>query len=130
MPTRAKKICAHPQCGKTITAGAYCHDHMQAKGSASKSWMDTSDHQRKVYHSARWKALRKKILRASPCCIKCKEDGRIVAASHVDHIKAVKDGGAIWDEENLQSLCRSCHSSKTSQEIHARRAEQRRKRML
>jgi len=31
----------------------------------------------------------------------------------VDHIKAVALGGAMWDENNLQTLCKECHKLKT-----------------
>lgn len=31
----------------------------------------------------------------------------------VDHIVPIKDGGAMWDGENLQVLCSACHVKKT-----------------
>jgi 5-methylcytosine-specific restriction protein A len=39
----------------------------------------------------------------------------------VDHILAINDGGDAWDGENLQSLCRSCHSKKTQSDNRAGR---------
>ena len=42
-------------------------------------------------------------------CAKCGKSGRL----EVDHIKPLDDGGAVYDLGNLQSLCRSCHISKT-----------------
>lgn len=30
----------------------------------------------------------------------------------LDHIKALKDGGDMWDESNLQILCYKCHKKK------------------
>jgi 5-methylcytosine-specific restriction protein A len=48
-------------------------------------------------------------------CVECQRQGRIVAATDVDHIVARRHGG---DDSfaNLQPLCHSCHSKKTQQE--------------
>ncbi len=35
----------------------------------------------------------------------------------VDHIKALINGGAMWDKENLQVLCPKCHNVKTKQDM-------------
>ena len=35
----------------------------------------------------------------------------------VDHILAVVNGGDMWDENNLQVLCYSCHKEKTKEDI-------------
>ncbi|XPS83916.1 HNH endonuclease domain protein [Desulfosarcina variabilis str. Montpellier] len=39
----------------------------------------------------------------------------------VDHIVELKDGGAPLSEDNVQSLCRSCHQRKTAREARLRR---------
>ena len=57
------------------------------------------------------------FLRANPLCASC---GR--AASEVDHIKAKRIGGED-DDENLQALCKSCHSSKTARERYSNRLQ-------
>ena len=33
-----------------------------------------------------------------------------------DHKKPLKDGGAMWDMNNLQAICRGCHIAKTRSE--------------
>jgi len=38
---------------------------------------------------------------------------RVVAATEVDHIVPLRAGGTN-DAENLQALCKSCHSRKTA----------------
>ena len=54
-------------------------------------------------------------LRANPLCADPfgLHGGRVVAAIHVDHIRPRRDGGSDA-EDNLQSLCHSCHSKKTA----------------
>jgi 5-methylcytosine-specific restriction endonuclease McrA len=67
----------------------------------------------KLYRSNRWKRLRKKVLmRDEFSCLEC---GR--PANQVDHIVALRDGGEEFDQDNLQSLCNSCHSIKTAKEV-------------
>lgn len=34
----------------------------------------------------------------------------------VDHVDRVADGGPLFDESNLQTLCRECHAAKTARE--------------
>lgn len=65
-----------------------------------------------LYSSKRWRMLRRRILAANPRCTSC---GRL--ATEVDHIVAIRDGGAELDPANLQGLCRSCHSRKTANEV-------------
>jgi 5-methylcytosine-specific restriction protein A len=55
-------------------------------------------------------------LRVEPLCRKCRADGIIEAATDVDHIVPLRKGGTS-EESNLQSLCHSCHSRKTNQEM-------------
>lgn len=69
-------------------------------------------HGRKVYDSGAWKRARLVILARGPLCAAC----GIEAATDVDHIVPLRDGGAPFDAENLQPLCRVCHSEKTAHE--------------
>ena len=68
----------------------------------------------KFYDRPAWKKLRRIQLMHEPLCRYCKSRGRVVGATQVDHKKPISKGGAPLDIENLQSLCRSCHSVKTS----------------
>ena len=45
-------------------------------------------------------------------CVLCGRRGRL----EVDHIVPVSVGGARYDTENLQALCRGCHIKKTRSE--------------
>ncbi|MEW6862414.1 HNH endonuclease signature motif containing protein [Trueperella pyogenes] len=52
---------------------------------------------------------------AHPSCEQCERDGRITPAAEVDHILPL-DRGGTHDEENLQALCKPCHSAKTARQ--------------
>lgn len=62
----------------------------------------------KFYRSGTWRNLRRKVFIRD--CFKCQHCGS--RADHVDHILPRKRGG---DDtlDNLQALCRRCHSLKT-----------------
>lgn len=48
----------------------------------------------------------------------------------VDHIIAVCNGGDLWDEKNLQVLCRECHKKKTKDDIKKRVITRRKEKTL
>ena len=45
-------------------------------------------------------------------CRLCGRPGRLEA----DHIQPLDKGGAAWDPDNMQALCRPCHFAKTRAE--------------
>lgn len=57
-----------------------------------------------------WRVLRARVLIGEPLCRMCKEQGRIVAATDVDHINNDPTDNRM---EALQPLCHECHSRKT-----------------
>jgi 5-methylcytosine-specific restriction enzyme A len=63
-----------------------------------------------------WERRRAAYLQQHPWCVMCGQQAR-----EVDHIVAVGAGGAMWDEANWQSLCRTHHRAKTMREINQRR---------
>lgn len=74
---------------------------------------------RRGYDST-WRKLRRVKLDRDPLCQHCLERDRTEAATEVDHITPIEDGGARLDLANLQSLCKSCHSKKTARDVRAR----------
>jgi len=70
-----------------------------------------------------WKQLRLSKLHRDPLCAHCQAKGRVTMATEVDHILPLKEGGTNnWN--NLQALCKSCHSKKTMTEFHEKQKEQ------
>lgn len=60
-----------------------------------------------------WRRRREQVLASQPLCVECKAQGRTVAATDVDHIRRLADGGDGSDA-NLQPLCHRCHARKTA----------------
>ena len=66
----------------------------------------------------RWALVRRRALeRDGWRCQQCRQAGKL----EVDHRVPLEDGGAVYDPENLQALCRTCHIRKTATENRARR---------
>lgn len=63
----------------------------------------------------RWRRLARRKLTVDPFCecAQCQFTGAFRLATEVDHIIPRSEGGAVFDWDNLQSLCKSHHSKKT-----------------
>lgn len=90
--------------------------------SSTASKQRRQDHSRGTAHqrgyTSRWRRYSEQYRRANPLCVACKAQGKIRLAEHVDHIEAVSGPAdpKFWWESNHQSLCQSCHSTKTRRE--------------
>lgn len=108
MPQAASRLC--PGCRQRVTGKcAVC----EARRQKSVNLRRTAD--KSFYDSSAWTLIRTDQLARSPFCVAVLEDGmpcnRI--ATHVDH-KVAREAGGSDLPDNLQSLCRSCHSRKTA----------------
>lgn len=104
MPYKPKRACSYPGCPR-LTAGQYCDEHKK-KADREYNLYKRDDFSRKFYNTHEWRKLRKLKLAMNPLCEHCQHEGKLVAAVVVDHIVPIKEGGAMLDIENLQSLCR------------------------
>lgn len=67
-------------------------------------------------YTAKWRKIRERIIQRDQG--ECQACGRVCGRTkeaHIDHIKAKAAGGTDHDN-NLQLLCRNCHSAKTARE--------------
>ncbi len=59
-----------------------------------------------------WQKLRREVLTGEPLCRLCRAEGRVTAATQVDHIRP-KGLGGTDDRSNLQPICDDHHRAKT-----------------
>ena len=116
MPARIKRACRKPGCpGTTIHRSGYCEQHQKTESSWKKR-QDRKGNRHQRGYGTEWERLRLTILkRDCYLCQSCRKEGRVIAGNIVDHILN-KDNGGTDDPENLQTLCRSCHATKTGRE--------------
>lgn len=73
---------------------------------------------RSWYKTARWQALRWKVLvEAAFTCVRChrvESDTSLLVADHMTPHRG--DPALFWDRGNLQCLCKSCHDSAKQRE--------------
>jgi len=100
-----------------VLRGARCTEHLRALRAEIDS-LRPSAAQRG--YDATWRAVRLAHLCREPLCRFCAEIGRTTAATEVDHIVALADGGT-HAASNLRSACHSCHSRRTARDQAFRR---------
>ncbi|WP_199085455.1 HNH endonuclease [Bosea sp. ASV33] len=77
---------------------------------------------RRLYWTARWRAIAKDQLAREPLCATCLVEDRVTPATVCDHVEPHRgDVVAFWTNAR-QSLCTSCHSSAKQAEEAADRA--------
>jgi 5-methylcytosine-specific restriction protein A len=74
-----------------------------------------------IYHSTAWRKDRAAHLLSNPLCVECNSKGLVNKATVSDHILPIEQGGDVWDWNNRQALCQSCHNSKSASESHKSR---------
>ena len=113
MPRKPRHPCGYPGCPE-LTGRQYCPAHEKVVSSQYNRYGRTPEMKRR-YNGA-WPRIRRRFLAAHPLCEMCLREGRATAAAeHVHHIIPLSDGGTN-DDANLQSLCKSHHSSVHMQE--------------
>lgn len=101
-------LCTVPRCGNTSPKPGRCPRHKRW----AEAWNKRLKPRNKLYGTTRWEVTRLHVLQANPICVVCNQ----AVASQVDHIVPFQEGDNFFDLSNLQSLCPTCHSRKTSAE--------------
>lgn len=113
MANKPLKPCSKPGC-PNLTRERYCKAHTAAAKmrKSSAAW-------HRWYTLPVWKKdLRPKQLLREPFCRECAAKGKRVRATEVDHVTPHRGRWMLFvDPNNLQSLCHTCHSRKTMQEL-------------
>ncbi len=111
MPRRPLAGCNHPGCRALVEAGSgQCPAHKRAQQRVRDRDRPSPavrgygrNHQR----------LRLIVMAEQPLCLTCQAAGRIELGTEMDHI----DGNVNnLSRDNLQMLCKGCHSHKTAKE--------------
>ena len=111
MPYQPKRPCHFNGC-PNLTNEYYCDVHRKQVNKTYNKY-ERDNFSKTFYNSPEWIKVRKQKLAVDPLCEECKKNGTFVKATLVDHITPIKQGGAMFDFNNLQSLCWSCHSRKS-----------------
>jgi 5-methylcytosine-specific restriction endonuclease McrA len=116
MPTAPPRPC--PKCHRLISGRCPTCTRARdiSRGSASARGYGTT-----------WAAYSRAWLASYPYCgqriggvyspehSRCTQRGEHVRATVTDHIRSLRNGGALFDGANHQSLCASCNAAKDAQ---------------
>lgn len=75
------------------------------------------------YSTKAWRDKRAIEIKEEPFCVECLREGKPkhkALGSVRDHIHPVNQGGDFWDRNNIQTLCKSHHNSKSGREAHSK----------
>jgi len=97
----------------------------QLKTLNPSSWRSGKEKTSERGYGWRWQKAREQWLLLHPMCVMCAElDGRVVAATVVDHkVPHRGDQALFWDRGNWQSLCAPHHDSHAKKRDNALQRE-------
>jgi len=109
------KACAAPGCAELRPCSVHGarFGHSAAERREREPW-------RKLYDTARWKLLRRRVLMREPTCPACKAAGRRPSPTvDVHHVHGHNHGDRrlFFDEKQLTALCHPCHAAITAREV-------------
>ena len=71
---------------------------------------------RRLYHLARWRRIRRRVLAEYPLCQRCEAKGRVVPATDVHHNPPHGgDMDRFWSGP-FEALCKACHDGPARRE--------------
>ena len=111
MPTAPLNTeCKEYRCrNRKTTRSAYCTEH--GGGQTDKAKANS-----KLYSQVAWSKIRTRQLSRQPLCARCYSEGKVTAATVVDHVFPHRRDADAFKVNLFQSLCAPCHSLKTQDE--------------
>lgn len=72
---------------------------------------------RKAYNNTEWRKLRDTYIKEHPLCEDCLNEGKVVPAEDIHHIRSPFQNGEcnkalLLDYNNLMALCKQCHNKR------------------
>lgn len=110
----AKHFNARKYCDRTCAnTGKYNPNYGKIRRKSYR-WLVENGSTVKFHQSKEWVAKRDEIFkRDNYTCQKCDRDANILRKDglklHCHHIKAICEGGELFDNDNLITLCEECH---------------------
>ena len=119
MPRSAPSACTEPMCATLVHDNkSKCIEHRkQQQRTQSKAYTSRAENKQYVdfYNSTSWRNLSTTHRKRYPLCAHCLEHNITKPADVVDHVIEIRDVfEKRFDITNLQSLCNSCHNTKTA----------------
>ncbi|MEA5073084.1 MAG: HNH endonuclease [Eubacterium aggregans] len=102
-----------PRCGNKVEVGKECKCNDSARKKRDREYYRQRKdvEEQRIYTSSRWKKVRDKAMeRDVGMCRCCFKKGEIRAAEVIHHIEPIKEGGSIYDLNNLIAMCAKCHN--------------------
>ena len=114
------RICREAGCGALVhVSETHCPRHRRERRER-KPFEGAARPNAEFYNSARWRNLRRKVLSATPHCVKCGvPHGEAALEAH--HVAPPRgDEGLFFDEGNVVPVCGRCHRAITGREAGGR----------
>jgi len=107
MPSAPRHACANRACPNRATMHGYCAACFAKRPKVERPKDERPSPSARGYDE-KWRRIRAQFLKAHPHCCECG-----APATEADHVVPLAQGGTNkWD--NLQPMCKSCHSRKTA----------------
>lgn len=112
MPKKPKSPCRFRGCPE-LTEEKYCEKHRKLESHYYNKYKRDPDTYKR--YGNRWRRIRQFYIKEHPVCELCERKNILRPVEEVHHIVSLSKGGT-HREENLMSLCKSCHSRITATE--------------
>src|SRR5579859_7337594 len=115
MPQRARVPCRGSGCRELVIGGGFCEKHKALNPAVFYERFRGSPASRG--YDNEWFLFRRQLLQQAEyaLCRDCKDEGKIVLAQELHHIRKVRDFPLLkYDVANIMPLCTMHHSKRTA----------------